>query len=59
VALETAQFTMNWYAEFFDEEYPISKLDLIGIPDFAAGFFFFFKKKYSTPFNNNFIIIVY
>jgi aminopeptidase N len=36
-ALESAEFTMHFYNQYFGIKYPYGKLDLIGLPDFAAG----------------------
>jgi aminopeptidase N len=36
-ALEAAQQQLTFYHEFFGIKYPFEKLDIIGIPDFAAG----------------------
>lgn len=36
-ALEVAKKTLPFYREFFGIAYPLPKLDLIAIPDFAAG----------------------
>ena len=36
-ALESAKFTMHYYNQYFGIKYPFEKLDLIGLPDFAAG----------------------
>ena len=35
--LEVAKKALPHYEEWFDLKYPLSKLDLISIPDFAAG----------------------
>ena len=36
-ALDIAKFTLHYYDTYFGIHYPLSKLDLIGIPDFEAG----------------------
>uniref|UniRef100_A0A1I8IMR1 Aminopeptidase n=1 Tax=Macrostomum lignano TaxID=282301 RepID=A0A1I8IMR1_9PLAT len=36
-ALEVAKKTLPFYRKFFNVAYPLPKLDLIAIPDFAAG----------------------
>jgi aminopeptidase 2 len=36
-ALEVAEKCMKYYAEYFNMDYPLEKLDMIGIPDFSAG----------------------
>ncbi|MFI5240296.1 MAG: M1 family metallopeptidase [Candidatus Saccharimonadia bacterium] len=36
-ALNTAARILHFYAEYFGIAYPLSKLDMIAIPDFAAG----------------------
>jgi len=36
-ALQSAEFTMHYYNQYFGIKYPFEKLDLIGLPDFAAG----------------------
>lgn len=36
-ALESAKFTMHYYNQYFGIRYPFEKLDLVGLPDFAAG----------------------
>ncbi|MBP7777688.1 MAG: M1 family metallopeptidase [Acidobacteria bacterium] len=36
-ALEAAEFELAWFNRFFGIPYPYGKLDIIGIPDFAAG----------------------
>ena len=36
-ALEAAEFDLKFYNEYFGVKYPFGKLDIIGIPDFAAG----------------------
>ncbi|KAJ3113183.1 Aminopeptidase 2 mitochondrial [Phlyctochytrium bullatum] len=35
--LEVAARTLEYFSEYFNEAYPLPKLDLIAIPDFAAG----------------------
>lgn len=36
-ALESAQFALRYYRKYFGVPYPSDKLDLLAIPDFAAG----------------------
>jgi puromycin-sensitive aminopeptidase len=36
-ALETAIRTLSYYTDYFGIAYPLSKLDMIAVPDFAAG----------------------
>ena len=36
-ALEAATFELKFYNDYFGVKYPFGKLDIIGIPDFAAG----------------------
>jgi aminopeptidase N len=36
-ALEAAVFQLKFYNDYFGIKYPFGKLDIIGIPDFAAG----------------------
>ncbi len=36
-ALESAKFFMHYYNQYFGIKYPFEKLDVIGLPDFAAG----------------------
>ncbi|KAF4727569.1 pp2a multicopy suppressor, partial [Perkinsus olseni] len=36
-ALEVATRVLAWYEEFFGIPYPLPKLDLIAVPDFAMG----------------------
>ena len=38
-ALEVAQKTLPFYKEYFQVAYPLPKIDLIAIADFAAGMF--------------------
>jgi puromycin-sensitive aminopeptidase len=38
-ALDIAARTLPFYKEYFDCSYPLPKLDLIAIPDFAAGMY--------------------
>lgn len=38
-ALEVAQKTLPFYKEYFKVAYPLPKIDLIAIADFAAGMF--------------------
>ena len=35
--LQVAQKTLPFYKEYFNISYPLPKMDLIAIPDFAAG----------------------
>lgn len=36
-ALETSEYALKYYDNYFGIKYPFGKLDLIGLPDFAAG----------------------
>ncbi len=36
-ALDVAKRLLPWYNAYFDTPYPLPKLDLVAIPDFAAG----------------------
>ncbi len=36
-ALQAAEYAMGYYDHYFGIKYPFAKLDLIGLPDFAAG----------------------
>jgi len=36
-ALEAAEFTMQFYNRYFAIKYPFEKLDVVAVPDFAAG----------------------
>jgi aminopeptidase N len=36
-AVESAEFMLHYYDQYFGIKYPLAKLDLIGIPDFEAG----------------------
>ena len=36
-ALETAEYVVHWYNNYFGIKYPWDKLDMIAIPDFEAG----------------------
>ncbi|KAJ0977914.1 hypothetical protein J5N97_013388 [Dioscorea zingiberensis] len=36
-ALDVAVKTLDLYKKYFDEPYPLPKLDMVAIPDFAAG----------------------
>ncbi len=36
-ALEAAEFELAWFNDYFGIPYPYDKLDIIGVPDFAAG----------------------
>jgi aminopeptidase N len=35
--LETAEYVLHYYDQYFAVKYPYGKLDLIGLPDFSAG----------------------
>ncbi|EGG23511.1 membrane aminopeptidase H11-4 [Cavenderia fasciculata] len=35
--LQIASDSLTYYTKYFNIDYPISKMDLVGIPDFAAG----------------------
>ena len=35
--LQVAQRTLPFYKDYFNISYPLPKMDLIAIPDFAAG----------------------
>ena len=35
--LEVGAFCLRWFQEYYDIEYPSDKVDLVGLPDFAAG----------------------
>eukprot|EP01135_Chromosphaera_perkinsii_P006364 Nk52_evm93s485 gene=Nk52_evmTU93s485 len=37
LSLQTAIHSLSFYGNYFDIHYPLPKLDMIGIPDFAAG----------------------
>ncbi len=37
LALEAGTFALRWFPQYFDIPYPGEKLDMIAIPDFAAG----------------------
>ncbi len=37
VALEAGEFALRFFADYFDIAYPGDKLDMIAVPDFAAG----------------------
>lgn len=37
IPLQVATQTLSFYNEYFGQPYPLPKLDLIAIPDFAAG----------------------
>src|SRR5262249_20417968 len=36
-ALKAAEFTMQYYNQYFGIKYPYGKLDIVGMPDFSAG----------------------
>ncbi len=36
-AVQTAEFVLHYYDNYFGIKYPMPKLDMIGIPDFEAG----------------------
>jgi aminopeptidase N len=36
-ALESAEHILHYYNLYFDIKYPFGKLDVVGVPDFAAG----------------------
>ena len=36
-ALESAEYILHYYDDYFGIKYPMPKLDMIGIPDFEAG----------------------
>jgi aminopeptidase N len=36
-ALEAAQFAMRYFNRYFSIKYPFEKLDIVAVPDFAAG----------------------
>lgn len=36
-ALDVGVRCLEWYEEFFDVNYPLPKMDMIGVPDFAMG----------------------
>lgn len=36
-ALDAAEFTMQFYNKYFALKYPFEKLDIVAVPDFAAG----------------------
>jgi aminopeptidase N len=36
-ALEAAEFSLKYYDNYFGIKYPYAKLDILGVPDFAAG----------------------
>jgi len=35
--LEVAEFCLRWFREYYDIDYPGDKVDLVALPDFAAG----------------------
>jgi aminopeptidase N len=37
IALESAEWILKFYDGYFDIKYPYEKLDVLGVPDFAAG----------------------
>jgi aminopeptidase N len=36
-ALETAEYVLHYYDNYYDTKYPFEKLDMVAVPDFAAG----------------------
>ena len=36
-ALDVAAFCLRWFQEYYDIDYPGQKVDLVALPDFAAG----------------------
>ena len=36
-AVETAAFCIRWFQDYYDIPYPSDKIDLLALPDFAAG----------------------
>jgi puromycin-sensitive aminopeptidase len=36
-ALDTAEFALEWFADYYGIDYPGDKMDLIALPDFAFG----------------------
>jgi aminopeptidase N len=36
-ALESAEVALRYYNRYFTIKYPYEKLDVVGVPDFAAG----------------------
>src|SRR6185295_8444842 len=37
LALESAQFILQYYNRYYGVKYPFKKLDVVAVPDFAAG----------------------
>ena len=35
--LDVGEFCLRWFQEYYDIPYPSEKVDLVGLPDFAAG----------------------
>lgn len=35
--LEVAEFSLRWFRDYYDIDYPGDKVDLVALPDFAAG----------------------
>ena len=35
--LDVGAFCLRWFQEYYDIDYPSDKVDLVGLPDFAAG----------------------
>ena len=36
-SLDLGAFCLRWFQEYYDIDYPSDKVDLVGLPDFAAG----------------------
>ncbi|MFK7917547.1 MAG: M1 family metallopeptidase [Ilumatobacter sp.] len=36
-ALDVGSFCLQWFEEYYEIDYPSDKIDLVGLPDFAAG----------------------
>ena len=36
-ALDVGQFCLRWFQDYYGIDYPSDKVDLVGLPDFAAG----------------------
>lgn len=36
-ALDVGAFCLNWFEDYYEIDYPSDKIDLVGLPDFAAG----------------------